>query len=97
VYPRRALTMMRIWALLFAFVGIQMAWNLRPFLSDRSEPFRVFGRYEGNFYAAVVYAVNKLMTGDGKPPAAAPLPPRLQDVFPQPAESARDSAASRRP
>jgi len=97
VYPRRALTMMRIWALLFAFVGIQMAWNLRPFLSDRSEPFRVFGRYEGNFYAAVVYAVNKLLTGDGKPPAAAPARPTLQDVFPQPPESARDSAAPRRP
>ncbi len=97
VYPRRALTMMRIWALLFAFVGIQMAWNLRPFLSDRSEPFRVVGRYEGNFYAAVVYAVNKMMTGDGKPPAAAPRAPSLRDLFPQPPESSRDSAAYRRP
>ena len=97
VYPRRALTMMRIWAVLFAFVGIQMAWNLRPFLSDRSEPFRVLGQYEGNFYAAVVYAVNKLMTGDGKPPAVAPAPPTLRDIFPQPPESASDSTASRRP
>src|SRR3990172_12247111 len=83
VYPRRALTMMRIWALLFAFVGIQMAWNLRPFLSDRNEPFRVFGRYEGNFYAGVVYAVNKLLTGEGKPPAATPPPRSLDDIFPQ--------------
>ena len=97
VYPRRALTMMRIWAVLFAFVGIQMAWNLRPFLSDRSEPFRVLGQYEGNFYAAVVYAVNKLMTGDGKPPAVAPAPPTLRDIFPQLPESASDSTASRRP
>ena len=99
VYPRRAVTMMRIWALLFAFVGIQMAWNLRPFLSDRSEPFRVFGHYEGNFYAAVVYAMNKLMTTEPKPPAIAPRPGSLPDLFPPASgsESARDTAAQHRP
>src|SRR5207247_1028373 len=32
VYPRKALTIMRAWAVLFAFVGIQLAWSLRPFL-----------------------------------------------------------------
>jgi hypothetical protein len=80
-----------------AFVGIQMAWNLRPFLSDRGEPFRVFGRYEGNFYAAVVYAVNKLLSGEGTPPAAAPPPRSLDDIFPQTPESSRDSSAPRRP
>jgi len=67
VYPRKALTIMRAWALLFAFVGIQMAWNLRPFLGDRGEPFRVFRSYEGNFYAAIVYSVNKLLKGEGEP------------------------------
>jgi len=85
VYPRRALTMMRIWALLFGFVGVQMAWNLRPFLSDRGAPFQVFGHYEGNFYAAVVFAVNKLLAGDGTAPplVPAPVPQRsLQDVLP---------------
>jgi hypothetical protein len=66
VYPRKALTIMRAWAVLFAFVGIQLAWNLRPFLGDRNQPFRVFGAYQGNFYAAIVYAVNKLMQGDGQ-------------------------------
>jgi hypothetical protein len=66
VYPRKALTIMRAWALLFAFVGIQMAWNLRPFLGDRGEPFRVFRSYEGNFYAAIVYSINKLLRGDGQ-------------------------------
>jgi len=64
VYPRKALTIMRAWAVLFAFVGIQMAWNLRPFLGDRGEPFRVFRDYEGNFYAAIVYSVNKLLRGE---------------------------------
>ena len=76
VYPKKALTIMRAWALLFAFVGVQLAWNLRPFLGDRNKPFRVFGNYQGNFYAAVIYAVNKLFTGDQQP---AP-PPRLPKV-----------------
>ena len=68
VYPRKALTIMRAWAVLFGFVGIQLAWNLRPFLGDRNQSFQVFGRYEGNFYTAVVYAVNQLMEGGGKRP-----------------------------
>src|SRR6266550_4772370 len=71
VYPRKALTIMRAWAVLFGFVGIQLAWNLRPFLGDRNQPFRVLGAYQGNFYAAIIYAVNKLMAGDAKP---VPLP-----------------------
>ncbi|MBI4420369.1 MAG: hypothetical protein HY560_06045 [Gemmatimonadetes bacterium] len=69
VYPRKALTIMRAWAVLFAFVGVQLAWNLRPFLGDRSRPFQLFAKYEGNFYAAVVYAVNQLMKGQDGPPA----------------------------
>ena len=60
------MTIMRVWAILFAFVGVQMAWNLRPFLGDRNEPFQVFRDYEGNYYAAVVYSVNKLLKGEDK-------------------------------
>ena len=60
VYPRKALTIMRLWAVLFGFVGVQMAWNLRPFLGDRNEPFQLVGRYQGNFYTAVIYAVKRL-------------------------------------
>jgi hypothetical protein len=79
VYPRKALTIMRAWALLFAFVGIQLAWSLRPFLGDRNQPFRVFGSYQGNFYAAIIYAVNKLMHGEEKPPTS----PGPQDTIPR--------------
>src|SRR5262249_5117684 len=35
VYPRKAMAIMKAWAVLFAFVGIQMAWNLQPFVGDR--------------------------------------------------------------
>src|SRR5207253_7048250 len=66
VYPRKALTIMRAWAVLFGFVGIQLAWSLRPFLGDRNQPFRVFGNYQGNFYAAIIYAAKQLVQGGEK-------------------------------
>src|SRR2546428_1227641 len=47
VYPRQALTNMRAWGVVFAFVGIHFAWRLRPFLGDRHQPLPVFGRYQG--------------------------------------------------
>ena len=74
VYPRKALTIMRAWALMFAFVGVQLAWSLRPFLGDRNQPFRVFGSYQGNFYAAIIYAANKLLQGDEHPAPTRPDP-----------------------
>jgi hypothetical protein len=59
-YPKKAITIMQVWAVLFAFVGIQMAWNLQPFVGDRGEPFQLFRHNEGNFYTAVVYSLGKL-------------------------------------
>src|SRR5881394_2749458 len=67
VYPRKALTIMRVWAVLFAFVGVQLAWNLRPFLGDRNQGFQVIGRYQGNFYSAVIYSVNQLLHTEPSP------------------------------
>src|SRR5262249_19574993 len=59
VYPRKAMTIMKVWAVLFAFVGIQMAWNLQPFVGDRGQPFKLFRHNEGNFYTAVVYSLQR--------------------------------------
>jgi len=76
VYPRKALTIMRVWALMFAFVGIQMAWNLQPFVGDRGRPFQLFRHNEGNFYTAVVCSLRRLTGGEGPthPAAERPLP-----------------------
>ena len=78
VYPKKAMTIMKVWAVLFAFVGIQMAWNLQPFVGDRGRPFQLFRHNEGNFYTAVVYSLGKLTQGEGptpvnEPPAASGL------------------------
>ena len=77
VYPRKAMTIMKVWAVLFAFVGIQMAWNLQPFIGDRGQPFQLFRHNEGNFYTAIVYSLQKLARGENKaneePPPYRPL------------------------
>ena len=99
VYPRKALTIMRAWALLFAFVGIQLAWSLRPFLGDRNQPFRVFGTYQGNFYAAVMYAVNELMRGAEKPavpPARVDSLPRFRGLIIAPLDTGADTTKRHR-
>jgi hypothetical protein len=67
VYPRKAMTIMKAWAVLFAFVGIQMAWNLQPFVGDRGRPFQLFRHNEGNFYGAVMFSVRQLAQGQGAP------------------------------
>jgi hypothetical protein len=83
VYPRKAMTIMKVWAVLFAFVGIQMAWNLQPFVGDRGQPFQLFRHNEGNFYTAIIYSLQKLSRGEGKgaaPPATSGSEaPRLFD------------------
>lgn len=76
VYPRKAMAIMKVWAVLFAFVGIQMAWNLQPFVGDRGGPFRLFRHNEGNFYTALVYSLEKLAHGEGKRSVEAPPPPQ---------------------
>jgi hypothetical protein len=93
VYPRKALTIMRAWAVLFAFVGVQLAWNLRPFLGDRNQPFVFIGKYEGNFYAAIGYAVRQLLAGENGPPPGPTPPTSIEGLLtPTPPASAADSA-----
>ena len=64
VYPHTGVVVFRFWVIILAFVGIQLAWNFRPFLGDRGEPFQLFRTYEGNFYTALIYSVKKLVEDD---------------------------------
>jgi hypothetical protein len=61
IYPHIGVTVFRIWIIILAFVGIQIAWNLRPFLCNKTEDFKLFRKYEGNFYTAIVYSVKQLV------------------------------------
>jgi hypothetical protein len=62
IYPQIGVTVLKVWIVILAFVGIQLSWNLRPFLGDKNEEFKLFRKYEGNFYTAVVYSVEQLFT-----------------------------------
>ena len=75
VYPKKAMAIMKAWAVLFAFVGIQMAWNLQPFIGDRGQPFQLFRHNEGNFYTAIVYSLQKLARGENKATEEPPYRP----------------------
>jgi hypothetical protein len=66
VYPQIGVVVFRFWVVILAFVGIQLAWNLRPFLGDRGQPFELFRKYEGNFYAALIYSGKQLLSPDDK-------------------------------
>lgn len=60
VYPQTGVVVFRFWVVILAFVGIQLAWNLRPFLAERDMPYALFRTYEGNFYTAVIYSIEQL-------------------------------------
>ena len=60
IYPQTGVVVFRFWVVILAFVGIQLAWNLRPFVAERDKPFALFRTYEGNFYAAVIYSIEQL-------------------------------------
>lgn len=67
VYPQIGVSVFRIWIIILAFVGIQLAWNLRPFLHEKNEEFKLFRKYEGNFYTAIIYSAKHLFTEEDNP------------------------------
>jgi hypothetical protein len=49
-----------IWAAIYAVVGAQMGWILRPFIGDPNRPFTLFRERQGNFFIAVTEALFNL-------------------------------------
>ena len=41
------------WTLIYAVVGAQMGWILRPFIGAPSEPFQWFRERQSNFFVVV--------------------------------------------
>ena len=69
VYPKIGLNIFKFWVVILAFVGMQLAWNLRPFLGDKLRPFELFRQREGNFYLAVIESVKLLFYTSANTPA----------------------------
>ncbi len=54
LYPRQAVQILQVWVLVFGFVGIQMAWSLRPFVGSPDRKFQIIRTtQDGNFYQMV--------------------------------------------
>lgn len=68
IYPRIGVTIFQFWIIILAFVSIQLAWNLRPFLGDSGKPFALSRKYEGNFYKMLVSSVKNLGEKAIEPP-----------------------------
>lgn len=51
----------RLWVLVYGFVGSQMAWTLRPFIGAPSMRFELFRQLGGNFYANVLVSLAEIL------------------------------------
>ena len=51
------------WVIVFAVVGAQMGWVLRPFIGSPTQHFEWFRARESNFFEAVAHAMNALFGG----------------------------------
>jgi hypothetical protein len=56
-------TVFRVWVLVFALVGAQMSWMLRPFIGAPGTPVTFFRAREGNFFQAVAEKMADVLTG----------------------------------
>jgi len=51
----------RLWVILYAVVGSQMAWALRPFVGAPSLEFELFRSLGGNFYTNVLASIGEIL------------------------------------
>jgi hypothetical protein len=51
----------RLWILIYAFVGSQMAWTLRPFIGAPGLQFEMFRQLGGNFYANIFASIGEIL------------------------------------
>jgi hypothetical protein len=49
------------WMFVYAFVGSQMAWTIRPFIGAPGTPFELFRQLGGNFYANVLQSIGEVL------------------------------------
>ncbi len=61
VYPKMGINVFKFWIIIFAFVSVQLAWNLRPFVGSKDLSFELFREKEGNFYLAIIQSLKDFM------------------------------------
>ncbi|MBD2387179.1 actin-binding WH2 domain-containing protein [Cylindrospermum sp. FACHB-282] len=53
-------TILRSWLFLYAFVGMQLGWFLRPFFGAPGSQFELFRAVKGNFYLDILQAMSEI-------------------------------------
>lgn len=53
--------LLQFWLVLYALVGSQLGWTLRPFFGAPSDSFQLFRNIEGNFYSQVFRSLFTLL------------------------------------
>lgn len=61
---KQAKTIFRIWILIYALVGAQMGWILRPFIGSPNMAFQWFRPRSGNFFHAVMSSLHNLLNAN---------------------------------
>ena len=59
--PPQAKNVFQVWVLIYALVGAQMSWVLRPFIGSPNMPFEWFRPRSGNFFQAVMASLQHLL------------------------------------
>ena len=77
VYPKTGVVVFRFWVVILAFVGIQLAWNMQPFLAEKTAGYSLFKKYKGNFYTAVIYSIQQLSSPAEEPAKPVEVHPQL--------------------
>ncbi|MFM6157164.1 MAG: actin-binding WH2 domain-containing protein, partial [Sphaerospermopsis kisseleviana] len=54
-------TILQSWLLLYAFVGMQLGWFLRPFFGAPGVKFELFRTVKGNFYLDILHAISEIL------------------------------------
>ena len=73
----RLILLPRVWVIIFAFVGIQLAWNLRPFVGYKSMAFELLrNNTQGNFYSSMIKSLGEMI---GTPNIQNPVEPSQND------------------
>ena len=52
---------LRLWMMLYAFVGSQLAWTIRPFIGAPSIQFELFRQLGGNFYTDIFASFGEIL------------------------------------
>jgi len=109
IYPKLGVRIFKIWVIIFAFVGTQLAWNLRPFLGHKKQPFQIFRKQESNFYAHILNTFSEFVSGEKSqqnpksksnnyklnvPEDSTHIKETFNDVFPDKSDTTTDDATS---